>query len=104
MNHEKARLLLSQAEGFLIESHRKLVADEDVKLEGFEIIVRDLCEEISGMSKEDAKIYEKSLQALGDSLHALEEALKSKRDDMKNKIHELDAAARASSAYQNQGN
>ncbi len=104
MSHERVRTLLHEAENYIALYQRNLNDGKTIDMSGFEKLATDFCNELSDMSREDAKLYEKSLNSLGISLQDLSEALVSRRDSIKTQINELNAASKASTAYNNNAN
>lgn len=94
------KALLRKAESLLAESHKALKSDLDnPSLNEFENTVRELCEIVTKLPKEEARQYENSMISLSDSLSDLAGKLEKKRDEVKKQIEGLDYNKKAQIAY-----
>lgn len=99
MSHEQARDLLQLAQDELQKCHDQLGEMQPVDLAAFDKHVRHFCEVVQNMPMEDAALYNNAMNALGDALDALQQALHARRDELKQRIEHLNTSQGAHAAY-----
>jgi len=99
MGHNRARELLEEAQNLIVKCREDIENGGTPDMGIFEKSLRDFCDVLAHMPREEAKEYEKNLQDLGQSLHSLSEDLSRKRDELRMRMQGLGAQQRAAEAY-----
>jgi len=96
MTHERAQNLLEKAEAELRLCQKHLQEESPVDLRQFDEFVRDFCEVVSGLPKNEAALYKQALEDISGALEIMSDVLVIKRDDVKQK---MDGSASAKKGY-----
>lgn len=99
MNHEQIKYLIQQAERSLQECRDNVQQEKDPDLARVDSLIRELCELVSSLPREEIAQYEEILQNISRTLKDVSEEIMKKRDELTAKIQALGTQQHAHTAY-----
>ena len=94
-----AQQLLEKAKTMLDEYNSTIEAGESPDLKEFDSVVRELCEEVTKLPKEEADGYKDALVGIGKSLEEVAKKLEEQKEKIQKEIEGLDYNQKAQTAY-----
>lgn len=91
---------LDQSIDFLADARSELKEGKVVILEGFQNNVRDICEDIAALPKEEMLSYQAKLSELSDLLKILEKELRDQQTSVQQEIFSLNRKQKALKTYE----
>jgi len=99
MSHKRAKEILDKAEIELNKCLKQVNDGEMVNVDDFDVSIREFCEVVTSMPREDAEFYKDSLMTLKEALDYMSDFLTKRKDEIGESMNSLASQKVAQTAY-----